>query len=570
MKSRFVTRRILAPSAFVSLLVLALGVVAARYVQELQRSNADVMAREVASMLASEDLNVSMREFRHQLNLFLRDGDSRHLEAIPELRVQAHQLLAKIERLSRADHERDLIEVVKRGCQAFFAEYDRISNPALADDFYPATVKLLEEQLDRDVLIPVQNYVDFSRQVVDGTSRESQSLANRIRVGLILLGACGAAGGLLAGFGIAVAISRSVVQLQVPIRGAAGKLNEVVGPVTLSVGTGLDGVNQMLEQMSAHIATVVERLQQRESEVLRAEHLAAVGQLAAGLAHELRNPLMPIKIMVQAAIDQGSGAGLQGRDLAVIEQEITRVEQSIQDFLEFARPPEPEKSRFDLVPVVEQTLDLLAARADRQHVALKQSVPDESLEIVADRGQLRQVLVNLVLNALDALPDGGEVEVRLDVERRGEPAGPGLLDDAPAGPFAAGTSVLLSRQLVLEAPARSTRRNGQRELLRHSLRSEPDDRPDNRPRQLVLRVRDNGQGIDEQILPRVFHPFVSTKETGTGLGLSICQRIVAAHGGTIEARNCPGGGAEFICWLPLAEPPPIAIRSGAPPGDERR
>lgn len=515
MKSWFVTHRILAPAALVSLLVLALGVVAARYVQELQRSNADVMAREVASMLASDDLNLAMREFRHRLNLFLRDGDERYRQELPRLRAEAQALLARAEQLSREDHERELIEVVKRGCQTFFAEYDRISDPALAADFYPAAVHLLEERLDRDVLTPARRYVDFSRQVVEGTSRDSQSLANRIRWGLILLGACGAAGGLLAGFGIALAISRSVVQLQVPIRGAAGKLNEVVGPVTLSVGSGLDGLNRMLEQMSAHIATVVERLQQREREILRAEHLAAVGQLAAGLAHELRNPLMPIKIMVQAAIDEGDGASLHGRDLAVIEQELTRVERSIQDFLEFARPPEPEKTRFDLVPVVDQTLDLLAARADRQHVVVKRDMPDHALAIVADRGQLQQVLMNLVLNALDALPDGGEIEVRLAVEPEGQPS----WNTGDGDPV---------------------------------------------PRQLVLRVRDNGQGIDERILPRVFHPFVSTKETGTGLGLSICQRIISAHGGSIEARNPPGGGAEFVCRLPLTETPAAVLEPTVP------
>jgi signal transduction histidine kinase len=559
MKSRLITRSVLAPAVFLSMLVLAVGVVAARYVQELQRSNADVMAREVSSMLAAEDLNVCMREFRHQLNLFLRDGDGRHLQAIPGLRTEAQSLLAKAERLSRADHERELIEVVKRGANAFFKEYDRISDPAFPGDFRAATVKLLEEQLDRDVLTPARAYVDFSRQVVEGTSRESQALANHIRVGLILLGASGAVGGLMAGFGIALAISRSIVQLQVPIRGAAGKLNEVVGPVTFSVGNGLDGVNQMLEQMSQHIATVVERLQQREREVLRAEHLAAVGQLAAGLAHELRNPLMPIKILVQAASDQGNGAGLHGRDLAVIEQEITRLEQSIQDFLDFARPPEPEKTEFDLRPVVQQMLDLLSARADRQHVRLHGKLPDEVVAVVADRGQLRQVLVNLVLNALDALPEGGEIDVSLQVERTGKPTMDGrvgdISDKSGDGQPCSNGSVLMSRQFPRQSLVRSARLADREELLRRGLLPGMlGGSPEMGPRQIVLRVGDDGPGIDRQILPRVFHPFVSTKETGTGLGLSICRRIIEAHGGTIEARNRPGGGAEFVCRLPPAAP----------------
>ncbi len=427
------------------------------------------------------------------------------------------------------------------------------------------------------MLTPARAYVDFSRQVVEGTSRESQLLANHIRVGLIFLGASGAVGGLMAGFGIALAISRSIVQLQVPIRGAAGKLNEVVGPVTFSVGSGLDGVNQMLEQMSEHIATVVERLQQREREVLRAEHLAAVGQLAAGLAHELRNPLMPIKILVQAASDRGNGAGLHGRDLAVIEQEITRLEQSIQDFLDFARPPEPEKIDFDLRPVVQQTLDLLTARADQQHVRLSGDLPDEVVEVVADRGQLRQVLVNLVLNALDALPEGGEIDVSLRVERLGE-----QMIDAPLVGNSSGErrsedrqpssreAVLLSRQFARQAPVRSARLGDREELLRRGLLPGLlGGSPEMGARQIVLRVGDNGLGIDRKILPRVFHPFASTKETGTGLGLSICQRIIEAHGGTIEARNRRAGGAEFTCRLPPAGPQrphaPSTVTPGAAP-----
>jgi len=326
----------------------------------------------------------------------------------------------------------------------------------------------------------------------------------------------------------------------------------------------------------------VERLQQREREVLRAEQLAAVGQLAAGLAHELRNPLMPIKIMVQAASDQGNGAGLHGRDLAIIEHEITRLEQSIQDFLDFARPPEPEKTGFDLRPVVQQTLDLLTARADRQHVQLNAALTDEVVAVVADRGQLRQVLVNLMLNALDAMPEGGEIDVSLHVERSGEPALDSRLPNVerlsgvarlPESDFvdrqrSKHGGVLLSRQFARQDSVRSALPDDRDELQRRSLLADsPGRSAEIEKGTIVLCVGDNGSGIEPEILPRVFQPFVSTKETGTGLGLSICQRIIEAHGGTIEVRNRPNGGAEFICRLPSAvserPPAPVAALPGA-------
>jgi two-component system sensor histidine kinase HydH len=525
MKSKFALRAML-PTALFSILMLAVGIVAARYVQELQRSNTDIVARQVAAMTAAQDLMASLREMRHQLNLYLRNADEEHLKLLPQLRVEADSLLATADRLSRTLEERTLIEPVARGTQAFFNESDRLLAPSFTGDRHRELIHLVEDYLNNDVLAPSRAFVEFNRQAIEGTSQQSQALANRIRLGLILLGVCGAVGGVLAGAGLALAISRSVVQLQVPIRGAAGKLNEVVGPVTFSVGSGLDGLNQVLEQMAEHVGTVVERLQQREREALRTEHLAAVGQLAAGLAHELRNPLMPIKIMVQAARDLGDQRGLHGRDLLVIEEEITRLERSIQDFLDFARPPEPEKAVFDLRSVVRQTLDLLAARAERQYVRLAGHLPAEPVEIEADRGQLRQIIINLVLNALDALPGGGTIDVQLSV--------------------AVNESCLAA--------------DG---LLRHALMPiDPGPAP---RRQAVLRVTDDGAGIADSILPRVFEPFVSTKETGTGLGLSICQRIAEAHGGTLVAGNRMVGGAEFICRLPMS--PAVCSRPtpSAPP-----
>src|SRR6202023_3307458 len=117
-------------------------------------------------------------------------------------------------------------------------------------------------------------------------------------------------------------VTRSIVQLSVSVRGAAGKLNEVVGPITLSAGGGFAELEQALRNMTEQVAAVVERLEQREREVLRGEQLAAVGQLAAGIAHELRNPLMAIKILVQAAAEADPPT-LAARDLLVLEEEIT-------------------------------------------------------------------------------------------------------------------------------------------------------------------------------------------------------------------------------------------------------
>ena len=143
-----------------------------------------------------------------------------------------------------------------------------------------------------------------------------------------------------------------------------------MGPIHLSPDWDVESLDILLRRMADEVGTVVERLERSQREVLRAEQLAALGQLAAGLAHELRNPLTSMKILVQSAVERGESAGLSGRPLAVLEEEIVRLEGSIQAFLDFARPPAPEKRRFDLDKVLEGKLDLISARAALTSVAI--------------------------------------------------------------------------------------------------------------------------------------------------------------------------------------------------------
>src|SRR5262249_38180945 len=157
--------------------------------------------------------------------------------------------------------------------------------------------------------------------------------AGRMVVGLLLLGVCGPVSGLLAGYGIARAVGRSVVRLSVPVVDAAGKLSQVVGPVTLSAAPGLDELERALHRVAEQAGAVVERLRQSQREAMRAEQLAALGQIAAGFAHEVRNPLMSMKLLVQSAARRG--AGLSERGLGVLEEEIGRLETLTSTFLDF-------------------------------------------------------------------------------------------------------------------------------------------------------------------------------------------------------------------------------------------
>ncbi len=310
-------------------------------------------------------------------------------------------------------------------------------------------------------------------------------MSNWLIFGLLSLGICGCGAGLVAGFGITRGIQRSLIQLSVPIRAAAGQLDEVVGPITVDAGADLHQLEGVLRSIAERIGAVVERLRQSERETLRAEQMAAVGQMAAGMAHELRNPLTSMKLLVQAA-QARDGSGLGGRDLRVLEEEIGRLEGLIQSFLHFARPPRLEKREVELRVLVEETVRLVEVRAVQCAARVECRLPEGPVRAAVDPGQFRQVLLNLLLNALEAVAVG-QAEVVLEIEASGW---------------------------------------------------------------LRLEVSDSGCGLPPELGSRIFAPFVTNKETGLGLGLSICKRIAEVHAGTIEGVNRPGGGAVFTVRLP--------------------
>lgn len=228
---------------------------------------------------------------------------------------------------------------------------------------------------------------------------------------------------------------------------------------------------------------------ENDKHLMRAEQMIAIGQVAAGVAHELRNPLTSIKGLVQVNLRELGARGLPVEDLEVIEQEIRRMEKTLQTFLDFARPPQPERRLQNIATIIERVMALVAGRARKQQVSLQFLPPESLAQAEVDGDQIQQLVLNLVLNALDAMPQGGSLEVDL---RR------------PLDGF------------------------------------------------LEIYVRDTGPGIAAHILPKVFESFVSSKETGVGLGLPLSRRIAEDHGGTLTAYNLPEKGACLQLRLPAA------------------
>jgi len=237
---------------------------------------------------------------------------------------------------------------------------------------------------------------------------------------------------------------------------------------------------------------VYERMKERD-------RLAALGQMAAGLAHEIRNPLGSIKGAAQYL--QPGQAGASSREdtrafLDIIIEEVNRLNKIVSQFLDYARPYRGEQRQLDITDVLKKTLALFAKEAeDHGKVEIITDFAERTPPVRADAEQLLQVFLNLSLNALQAMPGGGKL-------------------------------------WISTAMRRSTRRGAAAAFLE-------------------VRFRDACVGIPAGDLKNLFIPFFTTKEKGTGLGLPISQRIIENHGGTIEWRSQPGAGATFTVLLPI-------------------
>ncbi|HEY1068538.1 MAG TPA: histidine kinase dimerization/phospho-acceptor domain-containing protein, partial [Pirellulales bacterium] len=410
------TRRL--PARYDPLLAIFCGamfvaaVAAGWYVHELHVSTLAHLARHLDSMRASHQLSRSLHDVLQSLNRFLISGDDRELQTIGRAQGQVERWLVDSERRTFSDRERRALLAVRRAAEQLQSDCNVLTtlDPLAAKI---AAKKIVETSIEQR-LVPVFNgFVEMQEEAVADQVAANQILVDRVAASFFVLALAGALLGWVAGFVWAWRWKQSIVRLQVPIRDATGKLDEVVGPVELPASNDPAELNDVVSGLAAQVALVVDRLRQSQRETLRAEQLAALGQVAAGLAHELRNPLTAMKMLVQSAVEQGDQGRLEGRKLRVLDEEIRRQEKSIQEFLDFARPPKLQRQRFDLADAVRQCLELTAGRADLQHVALVPALGDSPCWVQGDPEQLRRVMLNLLLNALDASPANGRISISL-------------------------------------------------------------------------------------------------------------------------------------------------------------
>lgn len=269
------------------------------------------------------------------------------------------------------------------------------------------------------------------------------------------------------------------------------------GDLNYKIKTGsIDEIGRLahaFNEMTGH-------LMESQEHLVASEKLAALGTMAAGMAHEIKNPLVALRTFTQILPLKWDDSEFRSKFLAIVPAEIEKINKIAESLLKFGRPSKPEFKRININITLEEILELLENQFKKNNIRITTKFTPETF-INGDSGQLSQAFLNIILNAVQAMPSGGEIIVKSDI---GEVLKLGQIQTKPS-------------------PT------------------------------VFVEITDNGPGIPEENLKNLFDPFYTTKVSGTGMGLAITLRIIEEHGGSIKVRSVVGKGTTFLILLPKIE-----------------
>jgi two-component system sensor histidine kinase HydH len=268
------------------------------------------------------------------------------------------------------------------------------------------------------------------------------------------------------------------------------KINDGIEKMKDDLSYRIDESSNELGQIAGEINLMADKLEEQkllEERLHKADKMAALGQFVSGIAHELRNPLGIMKGSLQLMEREGSFSDEDSKFIKIINEQIERQNLVIEELLKFAKPSEPNFESLALDDVLDSIMSFAGAYLREAEIELYRLRSAEPIVVNGDREKLKQVFLNLILNAVQAMPEGGTLSIETE-------------------------------EMGVKGAA--------------------------------VHFRDSGKGISEDNLVDIFNPYFTTKDKGTGLGLSISYQLVELHGGTIKAENLDEGGAEFTVALP--------------------
>jgi signal transduction histidine kinase len=445
-----------------------------------------IINKNVAAYQAAEALETALVNQKGFVSYYFMDHDPDWLTQLGVYRQIFKERLHEVRVLAETEEEREAIDRIETAYLRYIMGKDEVIAYYKTDQREEGALLHIQVRTDfSETLDLCEAYKDIHRNRITEARDRSRVQAKNLRI-------------------IAATAMLAVILLGLLL--VLVLVSQILGPVRrLALDAdrkgGMDRSGDEVKALDRSVRGLIEDMDHTHSELeksrehlLQTERLAMVGKLAAGVAHSVRNPLTSVKMRLFSLGRSLKLTSVQKEDFAVISEEIGHIDTIIQNFIEFARPPKLKMQEVSPSEVVDMVLQLLEHRLKSYDVDIDLHREHFLPEIQADPEQLKEVLVNLIINACEAMEGGGCIRIQ-EEERFVEPLG----------------------------------------------------------RVAVVRLADSGSGIPDSIRDQIFQPFFTTKDEGSGLGLSIAARIVANHGGWLDFITNKSEGVTFVITLPMTE-----------------
>jgi len=468
------------------LVTLTGGAIMVWYSIRMQAIMSQIIDRNLIGYEAAEALEAALVNQKGFVSYYFLDADPDWLRQLGEYRQifqkqlkQAYSLAEnqmQAQALERIESEYRQYIQLKDRVIAFYKKGDRLTGTR----YHPEA----RERFFR-IFALCESYKDLHKKNFSAARQKSHSQAKNLAI--------------VAGVTIAIDLLLAVLltfillnQILIPLRSISIE-TDPAGPRE-KTGNEIQVLRHRVHGLMDDIDKTHSELEKSREHLLQAEKMALVGKLAASMAHSIRNPFTSVKMRLFSLERSLELSEIQKEDLEVISEEIRHIDNIVQNFLEFSRPPKLRMQPVSPSAVIDSAIQLLEHRLKSYDVTVDIVRNNPLPDIYGDPEQLKEVLVNLVVNACEAMEKGGRITIK--------------------------------EENILREPSGES---------------------------AVMRLIDDGPGIPGSIADKIFQPFFTTKEDGTGLGLSIAARIIEEHRGRLVLESVAGGGAAFIITLPIME-----------------
>lgn len=455
------------------------------YTYRMQGLFEEIIEHNLAAFESAAALEIALVNQKGFVTYYFLDGDPDWLERFNQYRKVFHERLTKAQTLAASTEQKRAIDRIAEDYNNYMQLKDQVI------ELYQKGERDKGIELHRtvrqfffDMIALCEDYKDGQLKKIREARSEGSRFAARLRplmIAIIFVELV-----LAAGLGLLF-----IQQILTPVYKMLKSTNR--SSVDNNSDNAVSALSRNITELLRSVDEAHLELEKSRENLLQAEKMALVGKLAAGMAHSIRNPFTSVKMRLFSLNRSLKLDAVQQEDFEVISQEIRHIDTIVQNFLEFSRPPKLVMQPISPSAIVDTALQLLSHRLDSYNVAVKVVRSDPLPEVMADPEQLKEVLVNLIINACEEMKSGGTIIIDEQVETR----------------------------------------DGQGRAILH--------------------ISDSGPGILPANAEKIFQPFFTTKDEGTGLGLSIADRIVAEHGGKLTLDTAYSAGAAFIIHLPLKE-----------------